>query len=304
MTGSSLLRIGSRASPLARVQAEWVAARLDVCPALVWVTSRGDADRRTELPAFGGTGVFTAALHEALQEDRIDAAVHSLKDLPAGEEPGVTLCCVPVREDPRDVLVARGDVTFERLPKGACVGTGSPRRAAQLLRRRPDLEIRPLRGNVDTRLKRVHDGDVDATLLALAGLRRLGREDVVTEVLEPDLCLPAPGQGALGITVREGDAESEAILGRLRDLDAAACITAERACLHALGAGCHAPVGGLATLEAGRVRLRVRVLSPDGREEVEGETEGALVEAAAMGRRLAVDLLGRGAGPLVAAGRA
>lgn len=298
--GTSLLRLGSRASPLARAQAEWVASRLAVCPALVWVKSRGDVDRTTRLDAFGGQGVFTAELHRALFEDRIDAAVHSLKDLPAADEAGVTLSCVPEREDQRDVLVARDGLTLDTLPEGARVGTGSPRRAAQVLRHRPDLVVEPLRGNVETRLKRLGEGRFDATLLALAGLRRLGLEDVATEILSPDVCLPAAGQGAIGITIRRGDARADEALAPLRDVRAAAAAAAERAALHALGAGCHAPVGAMAVVEGGRVRLRVRVLSLDGRQEVAGEDEGALAEADALGRRLAAGLLERGAGPLVA----
>lgn len=198
------------------------------------------------------------------------------------------------------MLLAREGMTLATLPLGAVIGTGSPRRAAQVLRKRPDLKIVPLRGNVDTRIRKVREGVVDATLLALAGLTRLGKADVATEILETDVCLPAAGQGALGITVREGDAASEEHLKTLRDVSAAACTSAERACLHALGAGCHAPVGALAELEAGRVKLRVRVLSPDGTEEVAGEAEGPLVEATALGERLAAELLERGAGPLIA----
>ena len=301
MTGDSLLRLGSRSSPLARAQAEWIASQLAVCPALVWVKSEGDQDRTTELNQFGGQGVFTAALHQALFDDRVDAAVHSLKDLPAGDEEGITLCCVPVREDQRDVLVARDGLTLDNLPEGARIGTGSPRRAAQMLRYRPDLQVAPLRGNVETRLRKLEEGEFDATLLALAGLNRLGLADVVTEILPPEVCLPAAGQGAIGITIRRGDGRAEEILSPLRDVRAAACASAERAALHALGAGCHAPVGAMAQVESGRVRLRVRVLSHDGTQEIAGEDEGALAEAVDLGRRLAAELLEQGAGPLVQA---
>lgn len=301
MTGDSLLRLGSRSSPLARAQAEWIASQLSVCPALVWVKSEGDQDRTTELNQFGGQGVFTAALHQALFDDRVDAAVHSLKDLPAGDEEGITLSCVPVREDQRDVLVARDGLTLDTLPDGARIGTGSPRRAAQMLRHRPDLRVGPLRGNVETRLRKLEEGEFDATLLALAGLRRLGLVDVVSEILSPDICLPAAGQGAIGITIRRGDARADRILAPLRDVRAAACASAERAALHGLGAGCHAPVGAMATVTDGRVHLRVRVLSHDGKQEIAGEDECALAEAADMGRRLAAVLLEQGAGPLVEA---
>lgn len=301
MSTTNLLRVGSRASPLARAQTEWVASRL-ACPhALVWIRSEGDADRTTALTRFASTGVFTASLHAALAEERIDAAVHSLKDLPAAEEEGVLLACVPGREDPRDALVARDGLTLERLPRGARVGTGSPRRAAQLRRARPDLDVQPLRGNVGTRLAHVTQGRLDAVVLALAGLRRLGEDHRVTDVLDPAVCLPAAAQGAIGITVRAGDARAEQALAPLRDVAAAAAAQAERAALHALGAGCHAPVGALATVAAGRLRLVLRVLALDGSQSLETVEEGALAEAAGVGLRAAQALLARGAGPLVQA---
>ncbi len=300
MSGAPLLRLGSRASPLARWQTEWVAGRLAGPCALVWIRSEGDADRTTALTGFGATGVFTAALHRALSEGRIDAAVHSLKDLPAGEEPGVVLACVPGREDPRDALVARDGLTLATLPPGARVGTGSPRRAAQLRRARPDLVLEALRGNVGTRLAQVSPGRLDAVVLALAGLRRLGEERRVTEVLAPEVCLPAAAQGAIGLTIRAGDAAAEAALAPLADVRAAAAATAERAALHALGAGCHAPVGALAQVDAGRLRLHVRVLSSDGRQCLEAREQGALAEAGAVGARAAARLLADGAAPLVA----
>jgi len=295
------LRLGSRSSPLARAQAEWVSSRLTRCHALVWVKSDGDQDRATELTRFSATGIFTAALHRALMDDRIDAAVHSLKDLPAGEEPGILLACVPGREDPRDALVAREGHTLRSLPRGARVGTGSPRRVAELRRARPDLEVVGLRGNVGTRLAQVAEGKLAAVVLALAGLRRLGQEAQATEVLEPEVSLPAAGQGALGLTIRADDATTEEALASLRDVGAAACVSAERAALHALGAGCHAPVGALASCAGGLVRLVVRVLSLDGRTSLEERVEGGMLESAEVGVRAARALLARGAGPLVAA---
>jgi hydroxymethylbilane synthase len=296
---SALLRLGSRSSPLARAQAEGVAARVGCPHALVWVKSEGDADRGTALTKFTATGIFTAALHRALLEDRIDAAVHSLKDLPAADEQGITLACVPEREDPRDALVARDGLTLAALPSRARVGTGSPRRAAEVLRARPDVEIHPLRGNVGTRLAHVAEGRLDAVVLAMAGLLRLGEEGRVTEILSPDVSLPAAGQGAIGLTIRADDVHAEACLSSLRDVRAAAAVTAERAALHTLGAGCHAPVGALAICDEGRVLLRVRVLSLDGRTFLEAKGEGALAAAARVGERAAAELLERGAGPLV-----
>jgi hydroxymethylbilane synthase len=302
VTAGNLLRIGSRASELARTQAEWVAGRLACCTALVWIRSGGDRDRRSTLVSFGGTGIFTAALHEALFDDRIDVAVHSLKDLPAAEEAGVRLGCVPVREDPRDALVARDGHTLESLPAGARVGTGSPRRVAQLVRARPDLTFVPLRGNVGTRIGKVGAGEVDAVVLALAGLRRLGRDGEVTQVLDPGTCLPAAAQGALGLTRREDDARAQACLDALRDVEAAACTAAERAALHALGAGCHTPLGALAEVHDGRLRLRARLCSPDGATCLEADADGTLGEAAHVGARVARALLDQGAEALIAAG--
>jgi len=299
MNGPPLLRIGSRASPLARWQAEWVADRLTCPTALVWVKSGGDRDRTTDLKAFGGTGIFTAALHQALFEDRIDVAVHSLKDLPVGMEAGISLACIPGREDPRDALVARDGLTFEQLPAGARIGTGSPRRRAQLQRARPDLHFEEIRGNVDTRLARVREGPLGATILALAGLRRLGHESVATDILDPSLCLPAAGQGAIGITMREQDAHAAASLAPLRDVDAAACTCAERAALNGLGAGCHTPMGALARMENGILVLRVRLCSPDGRICLEATSEGTLAEAAHVGHRAAMDLREQGAEALL-----
>ncbi len=299
MTGN-FLRIGSRASPLAQVQAEWVAARVSCCTAMVWVRSDGDRDRTTALHAFGRTGIFTAQLNQALHDDRVDAAVHSLKDLPAAEEGGLIVGCVPLREDPRDALVAKDGVGLDQLPEGARVGTGSPRRVAQLRRRRPDLRFETIRGNVGTRMDKVANGEIDAVVLALAGLRRLGRDDHVSEVLEPDVCLPAAGQGALGIVIREGDAQAEACLSQLKDIRASACTSAERTALHELGAGCHAPVGAFADVEDGALRLRVRVCSMDGTQVYEHASQGPLSDAVKIGREAAATLLEQGAGPLVA----
>jgi len=295
MTTGAPIRIGSRASALARVQAEWVARRVAGCPALVWIKSRGDADHTTPLPEFGGVGVFTVELHRALFDDRIDLAVHSLKDLPAAEEAGIQLACVPEREDTRDALVARDGLTFESLPAGARVGTGSPRRVAQLKRARPDLEFVGIRGNVPTRIEKMRAGEFDAVVLALAGLTRLGRAQDATDILSLELCVPAAGQGALGLTMRENDSHASDAVAALRDVKAAACTSAERTALHALGAGCHTPVGAHAVVEDGVVRLHVRLCSIDGTQCLEARAEGRIAEAAEVGRRAADDLLGQGA---------
>jgi hydroxymethylbilane synthase len=288
-------RVGSRASLLARTQTEWVAERLGDGVTLVWIKSEGDQDAISPLATMGGQGVFTAALHRALREDRCDAAVHSMKDLPVENELGIALGAVPVREDPRDALISRGGVLLEKLPRGAVVGTGSPRRVAQLRRVRPDLRTVGVRGNVDTRLRKVREGEFDAIVLATAGLRRIGREGEITEILEPSVMLPAPAQGALAITIRDGDAESEARLRPLLDVRSAAEAAAERAALHGLGAGCHAPVGALARVKDGTLALTVRVLSIDGAECLEESVGGRISDASALGHRAAAALMARGA---------
>lgn len=300
----TLLRVGSRASLLARTQTEAVAARLGDGVAFVWVRSEGDQDATTPLAALGGRGVFTAALHRALLDDRCDVAVHSMKDLPVADEPGVALGAVPPRADPRDAFLSRDGRPLLAQREGATVATGSPRRAAQLRRARPDLRVVGLRGNVDTRLAHLEEGRFDAMVLACAGLDRLDLGHRIVERIDPDLMLPAPAQGALALTVREGDARAEARVARVADVAAAAEARAERAVLHALRAGCHAPVGALARIDDGRVRLRVRILSLDGATCLEDEEEGALSEAAVVGERAAVRLLARGAGALLASGPA
>jgi hydroxymethylbilane synthase len=299
MTGATLLRIGSRASNLARAQAEWVAERVRCCTALVWVRSSGDQDQKTPLQAFGQTGVFTRELNAALRDDRVDAAVHSLKDLPTEEEPGLLLACVPVREDVRDALITRDGLALRDLPKGARVGTGSPRRKAQLLRVRPDLQVEGLRGNVETRFSAVTDGRLDGVILAMAGLRRLGRINEMVVPLDLEDSLPAASQGALGLLIRVDDSAAEQALASLRDVQAAACVSAERSALNRLGAGCHAPVGAHARVIDGRLHLRVRVLSLDGQTVFERDDTAGIAEATALGAQIGDALLADGAGPLV-----
>lgn len=295
------IRIGSRKSPLARTQTEWFAAQLAETPELVWVQSGGDLDRTTALKSFGATGIFTAELNRAVAAGSVDVAVHSLKDLPAAEESGLCVSCTPVREDVRDAWIARDNIPFDELPAGARVGTGSPRRAAQLRRARPDLQFVPIRGNVDTRVAHVSDGRVDAVVLAMAGLRRLGQEAVVTHPLDLELCVPAAGQGALGIVTRDGDARVHAALAALNDAHVFAAVTAERTALHALGAGCHTPVGASAQVDGDRLALHVRVLSLDGTEMIEDRRMGAVDAATALGTAAATALLDAGAAPLVEA---
>lgn len=244
------LRLGTRASALATSQSEWVAGRLRAAGhevELVLVRTEGDISRAS-LQEIGGTGVFASALRDALRRDQVDLAVHSLKDIPTAPEPGLTIAAVPEREDPRDVLVARDGLTLAELPAGSVIGTGSPRRAAQLAVARPDLQVRDIRGNVGTRINLVRDGELDAVILARAGLARLDRLADATDTLDLDLMLPAPGQAALAVECRADDHELVALLqSTLEHAPTRTAVTAERAVLAALEAGCTAPIAALAT---------------------------------------------------------
>lgn len=299
------LRLGTRRSVLATTQSTWVADQLralghDV--ELVQITTEGDRDRTTPLATLGGTGVFVSALRDALREGTVDLAVHSLKDLPTTPEDDLVVAAVPVREDPRDALVARDGLSLGELPAGATVGTGSPRRRAQLEALGLGLDIRGLRGNVETRLGRVTSGDLDAVVLAHAGLRRLGRDGVVTEVLDPIQMLPAPGQGALAVEVRADDVATRDAVSALDDPDTRACVDAERAVLNELEAGCSAPVGALAEIvlgdEGDELSLRAVVASPEGAGDIRRSASGSPSDASAVGRRLARLLLEDGAADL------
>lgn len=245
------LRLGTRASELATAQSTWVADQLrarGLEVELVPVQTHGDQSS-APLTQIGGTGVFVSALREALLEGEVDLAVHSLKDLPVGEEPGLLLAAVPVREDPRDVLVSRDRIRLADLPEGATIGTGSPRRAVQLEAANPAVTVTDLRGNVGRRIAQVTDGRLDAIVLAAAGLRRVGRISEATEVLGTDVMLPAPGQGALAVECRYGDAATAEPIAVLDDPTTRGCVTAERSLLGALEAGCSAPIGALARLQ-------------------------------------------------------
>ena len=302
------LRLGTRRSALATTQSTWVADRLralghDV--ELVEVTTAGDADRTTPLAQLGGTGVFVSALRAALADGRVDLAVHSLKDLPTTADPATTVAAVPTREDARDALVARDGLTLGELPAGATVGTGSPRRRAQLEALGLGLVVTDLRGNVDTRLRTVAEGRLDAVVLAAAGLRRLGRVDEATELIDPIQMLPAPGQGALAVEVRADDAATASVVAALDDADSRACTTAERVLLAELEAGCSAPVGALAEVVEGtnglELSLRAVVSAPDGSADLRRSLAGDVSHPAALGRRLADLLLEDGAADLMSA---
>jgi hydroxymethylbilane synthase len=306
-TVTATLRLGTRASELARTQSQAVADAITAATGapveLVHIVTEGDRSSAA-IPELGGTGVFVAAIRRALLEGSVDLAVHSYKDLPTAPQPGLILAAVPGREDPRDALVARDGLTLGELPPGSKVGTGAPRRVAQLRALGLGLDIVPIRGNVDTRIARVAPGDLDAVVLARAGLSRLGRLDVITETLDPLQVLPAPAQGALAVECRTSDARTRELLGRLENPSARACVVAERSTLATLEAGCSAPVAAYAEVAEGEdgpeLFLRASVTAIDGSDAVRGSVSGPLPDAAALGRSLATELLDRGAAELMA----
>ncbi|HET9382937.1 MAG TPA: hydroxymethylbilane synthase [Streptomyces sp.] len=309
------LRLGTRRSKLAMAQSGQVADAVSQVTGrpveLVEITTYGDVSRE-HLAQIGGTGVFVTALRDALARGEVDFAVHSLKDLPTAQPEELALAAVPVREDPRDVLVARDALKFADLPRGARIGTGSPRRTAQLnayaRAHGLDIEMVPVRGNVDTRIGFVREGRLDAVVLAAAGLSRIGRIDEVTDFLSVDTVLPAPGQGALAIECAAGNADLIAALAELDDPFTRVAVTAERSLLAALEAGCSAPVGALADLLADgqivkEMRLRGVVGTTDGATTVQLSTTGPVPEAhdraEAFGRDLATEMLAQGVAGLM-----
>ncbi|CAM5486160.1 hydroxymethylbilane synthase [Streptomyces canus] len=309
------LRLGTRRSKLAMAQSRQVADAVSQVTGrpveLVEITTYGDVSKEA-LAQIGGTGVFVTALREALLKGEVDFAVHSLKDLPTGQPDELALAAIPEREDPRDVLVARDALKFTDLPPGARIGTGSPRRTAQLnayaRAHGLDIETVAIRGNIDTRVRFVRDGELDAVVLAAAGLTRIGRIDEVTDFLSVDTVLPAPGQGALAIECTADNADLIAALGELDDPFTRVAVTAERSLLAALEAGCSAPVGALADLLADgqivkEMRLRAVVGTTDGSRTVQLSTTGPVPEtydqAMALGRELAAEMLAQGAAGLM-----
>jgi hydroxymethylbilane synthase len=310
---TDLIRIGTRGSLLATTQAGVIRDALHANghqAELVIIATAGD--QSSEPIADIGIGVFTAALREAIDDDRVDMAVHSYKDLPTAEDPRFVIAAIPRREDARDALVARDGLVLGELPAGSVVGTSSPRRAAQLRALGLGLEIRPLRGNLDTRLNRVSSGDLDAIVVARAGLTRLGRLDDVTETLEAVQMLPAPAQGALAIECRAGDARLAALLAELDDVDTRAAVTAERALLAELEAGCSAPVGAIAEVvesidEDGNVfdelSLRGCVAALDGSDVIRASGIGSPDRARELGLSVAAELLELGARELMSGAR-
>ncbi|WP_369391069.1 hydroxymethylbilane synthase [Streptomyces sp. CG1] len=315
MTDKGPLRLGTRRSKLAMAQSGQVAETVRQVTGrpveLVEITTYGDTSRE-HLAQIGGTGVFVTALRDALLGGEVDFAVHSLKDLPTAQPEELVLAAIPQREDPRDVIIARDALKLTDLPRGSRIGTGSPRRMAQLnayaRTHGLDIETVPIRGNVDTRIGYVRDGELDAVVLAAAGLHRIGRIDEVTDFLSVDTVLPAPGQGALAIECAADNAALIAALGELDDPFTRAAVTAERSLLAALEAGCSAPVGALADLLADgqivkEMRLRGVVGTTDGTRMVQLSTTGSVphteTQAMALGRELATEMLAQGAAGLM-----
>ncbi len=303
---SDRLRVGTRGSALALAQSGAIADQLSAAAGgtaeLIRIRTQGDVNLGP-LASIGGTGVFVIEVRSRLLAGEVDVVVHSLKDLPTAAAPGVALAAVPVREDPADALCARDGLTLDTLPRGSTVGTGSPRRKAQLLRLRPDLEVRAVRGNVDTRLAMVSTGGLDAVVLAAAGLSRLGRSDAVTHRLGPEMMLPAPAQGALAVERRSADFNSSWYATALADLDDSstrAAVTAERSLLAALEAGCTAPVGAFAEIDGGQMTLTGAVISVDGVREIRGRLTGSVADANRLGIDLAAQLIDAGAATLLA----
>ena len=309
---SGVLRVGTRGSALARWQTDRVRETLQrggIATERVEIRTTGDEVQHVPLSRIGSRALFTRQIDDAMLEGRIDLAVHSLKDLPTTLPAGIALAAVAEREDPRDALVGRGRVTWRDLPAGAVLATSSLRRRAQLLRLRPDLDVRDLRGNVDTRLARLEEhADWSAIVLAVAGLVRLGFEERIGERLPPEVMLPAPGQGALAVTARSGDGRAAQAARTVHHEATAVAVAAERAFLRTLEGGCQVPVGALAEHASGAgLRLRGRVVSLAGEHAVEGEAARAAADASeadALGVALAERLLREGAAPILAAARA
>jgi hydroxymethylbilane synthase len=300
-TTAALLRIGSRGSPLALAQAREVQSRLaaaaNLDPARIEITvirTTGDAIQDRPLAEAGGKGLFTKEIEEALLSGGIDLAVHSSKDLPTILPPGLTLAGFLPREDARDAFISHKAKSLRDLPAGAVVGTASLRRQALVRRARPDLSVVSLRGNVETRLRKLASGEVDATLLAVAGLKRLGLLHETTAIFDPDEFLPAVGQGAIGLETRANDAATRALVAAIADADTATALAAERAFLETLDGSCRTPIGGHATVGMDSVRFRGIIVKPNGTQAFETSREGRRAEAAALGADAGRELKERG----------
>ena len=299
------IRLGTRASALAQWQANWVAdqlQKLGVEVELVPITTSGDV-QQGPIEVIGGQGLFTKEIQRALLDGRIDLAVHSLKDLPTEEVDRLCLAAVPPRAPAGDVLVCPNHASLEELPRESVVGTGSLRRRAQLLHARGDLRMKDIRGNVDTRLRKVHQGDYDAIVLAEAGLRRLGLEGQITQVLPKSLMLPAVGQGALGLETRRDDDATRQCIAPLDDPSTHRAVLAERTMLAALQGGCLAPIAAWCRIQDDRLTLTGRVIGPDGAAKLEATRTADEGQPAQLGREVADELLAQGAAGLIQASR-
>jgi len=300
----STLIVGTRGSQLALWQAEWVQRQLKaIAPGISVILKRiqtsGDKIQDVPLAKIGGKGLFVKEIEEALLRREIDLAVHSMKDVPSVLPEGLEIVCVPEREDPRDALIAREGQSLEKLPVGGRVGTSSLRRQAQVLHVRPDLEIAVLRGNVDTRLRKVRENHFDAIILAASGLKRLGWEQEVTEYLSLDVSLPAIGQGSLGLEGRKDDAFVRDLVAQFEHRPTRIAVTAERALLTRLEGGCQVPIAGYATLQGDTLTLDGLVASLDGKRYIRRVLSGSADEAVSLGTRVAEQLLDGGAQPIL-----
>lgn len=296
-----MLTIGSRGSQLALWQARWIQARLHSLgleSRLEIIHTTGDKITDVALSKVGTKGLFTKEIEEALLDHSIDLAVHSLKDMPTELPAGLILAAIPEREDPRDAIVGG---RLGGLKRGAHVGTSSLRRAAQLRVMRPELEVTDIRGNLDTRLRKLDEGKYDAIVLASAGLRRLGWEERITDLLDPAVMCPAVGQGALAVETRDDSGVAREICRRLEHDETRIAVTAERAVLAALGGGCQVPIGAHATLDGSTIQIRAIVVSPDGAQVIRKESSGRTADAAALGRALGDDLLAEGGATILEA---
>jgi hydroxymethylbilane synthase len=303
---TQLLRIATRKSPLALWQAEYVRSELQrlhpgLAVELVTFTTQGDKILDTPLAKIGGKGLFVKELEVALLDGRADIAVHSMKDVPMAFPEGLDLVAIGQREDPRDAFVSNAYAALEALPAGAVVGTSSLRRQCQLRHRRPDLVIKDLRGNVNTRLAKLDAGEYDALILASAGLKRLGFHQRITSNIAPEFSLPAVGQGALGIEARVGDTRIAALVAPLNDAETAACVRAERAMNRHLQGGCQVPIAGFAEQHGSELHLRALVGSVDGQHILTDDIRGAVADAETLGVTLAERLLAAGAGEILRA---
>jgi hydroxymethylbilane synthase len=301
----TLVRVATRGSLLALTQTGWVVDRLkEANPGvdfeLITFKTVGDKVLDVALSQIGGKGLFTKELEDALLGGKADIAVHSLKDMPTEFPEGLILGCIPPREDPRDVVITVDGTQFMDLPAGTLVGTSSLRRLAQLRAHRPDLEYVSIRGNVDTRLRKLQEGQVGALIMAAAGLHRAGFTARITEYLEPEFCLAAPGQGALAIEIRDRDSAIGAIVGRLHDRETALQIDAERTLLARLQGGCQVPIGAYATLAGDRLHLEGLIASPDGTKVIRYAAEGSTGDARMLGDQVAVWLLEHGGAEILA----